>query len=74
MHWFLHPVVRDAQAVSNQFGVKPKTRRRRSEDAKLQKSQISVLVLNAGTVTGEAANTSYLLTKNGFATKTLPDG
>ena len=73
VHSFLHPDVRDAQAVSNQFGVKPKTpAKKKAKVHKLQKSQISVLVLNAGTVTGEAANTTYLLTKNGYTTKTLP--
>jgi hypothetical protein len=39
---------------------------------KLPKSQISTLVLNAGTVTGEAANTSYLLETHGYTTKKLP--
>lgn len=33
---------------------------------------ISVLVLNGGNITGEASNTSYLLGKQGFVTKTLP--
>jgi hypothetical protein len=38
----------------------------------LPRSGISVLVLNAGTVPGEAANTTYLLTQRGYTTKSLP--
>jgi hypothetical protein len=33
-----------------------------------------VLVLNAGTVAGQASNTSYLLTTRGYTTKSLPAG
>ena len=40
----------------------------------MPKSQISVLVLNAGTVSGQASNTSYLLTTRGYTTKALPAG
>ena len=59
VHSFLHPDVRDAQAVSNQFGVKPKTpKKKTTKEHKLPKSQISVLVLNAGRVAGEAENTT----------------
>ena len=57
VHSFLHPVVRDAQAVSNQFGSSRRRRKKKPKVHKLPKTQISVLVLNAGTVTGEAANT-----------------
>ena len=67
---FLHPNLRDAQRVGIQLGhgkakKKPKVH-------PLPKSQISVLVLNAGHLAGEASNTSYLLTTSGYTTKTLP--
>jgi hypothetical protein len=74
VHSFLHPDVRDVQAVSNQFGVKPKTPKKKAKVRKLPKPEISVLVLNAGRIAGEAENTSYLLTKHGYTTKTLPAG
>jgi LCP family protein required for cell wall assembly len=75
VHSFLHPDVRDVQAVSNQFGVKPKSpKEKKTKVHKLPKSQISVLVLNAGRVAGEAENTSYELTTHGYTTKTLPAG
>jgi LCP family protein required for cell wall assembly len=38
----------------------------------LRPSSISTLVLNAGTVAGRAANTSYLLQKLGYRTRQLP--
>jgi LCP family protein required for cell wall assembly len=57
---FLHPVVPNLS-----HGRKGKT-------PKLPHKDISVLVLNAGHITGEAANTSYMLGKHGFVTKTLP--
>jgi LCP family protein required for cell wall assembly len=69
---FQHPDVRDTQAVNSQFGGRPKTRKKPKKQHKLPKSQVSVLVLNAGHVAGEAANTTYLLTKSGYATKSLP--
>jgi LCP family protein required for cell wall assembly len=69
---FLHPDVREAQAVSNQVAGVPKSSNKKPKVHKLAKSDISVLVLNAGTTPGEAANTSYLLTQRGFATKALP--
>ncbi|MFL5959423.1 MAG: LCP family protein [Gaiellaceae bacterium] len=67
---FLHPNGSDAERVNAQLGgphqpKKPKTH-------PLPKSQVSVLVLNAGHVPGEAANTTYLLTKHGYTTKKLP--
>src|SRR3954468_2544794 len=73
VHSFLHPDVRQVQAVNQQFGGKPKTPKTKKQP-KLPKSQISVLVLNAGTVAGEAANTTYQLTTRGYATKSLPSG
>src|SRR3954451_14442989 len=73
VHSFLHPDVRQVQAVNQQFGGKPKTPKTKKQP-KLPKSQISVLVLNAGTVAGEAANTTYQLTTRGYATKSLPAG
>jgi LCP family protein required for cell wall assembly len=72
VHRFLSPDLRDAQAVNAQFGGRPKTPKKKSKVHKLPKSQISVLVLNAGNTAGEAANTSYELTKNGYTTKDLP--
>jgi LCP family protein required for cell wall assembly len=74
VHSFLHPNVRDAQAVSVQLGGRPKTPKRKTKAHKLPSSQVSVLVLNAGTVAGEASNTTYLLTQRGYTTKTLPAG
>ncbi len=68
VHEFLNPNVPSAgtgpgQAGGTQHGAKKHP---------LAKKRISVLVLNAGTVAGEASNTTYLLTKQGYATKTLP--
>ncbi len=74
VHGFLNPDVRDSTAVSSQFGGHPKTPKKKTKVHKLPKSQISVLVLNAGPVAGEAANTTYLLSKNGYTTKELPAG
>ncbi len=48
---FLHPDVRDAQTVNTQLGGRPKTPKK-SKGHKLPTPQISVLVLNAGTVAG----------------------
>src|SRR4051794_35275938 len=71
---FLHPDVRDVQAVDTQFGGHPKNAKKQKKQKKLPKSQISVLVLNAGTVAGQASNTSYLLATRGYTTKSLPAG
>ena len=71
---FTHPDVREAQAVNNQFGSHPKRSKKPTKQHKLPKSKISVLVLNAGTVPGEASNTTYLLTTHGYTTRTLPAG
>jgi LCP family protein required for cell wall assembly len=59
VHRFLHPVV-------------PVEHEHKGKTPKLPYKSISVLVLNAGNITGEAASTSYRLHKHGFATKKLP--
>ncbi|HEU5214754.1 MAG TPA: LCP family protein [Gaiellaceae bacterium] len=70
VHSFLHPNVSDAQRVNLQLsGRKPKTKPKRKP---LAKSDVSVLVLNAGDTPGEASNTTYLLSTDGYTTKTLP--
>ena len=69
---FLNPDVRDAQAVNTQLGGKPNAPKKTTKQHKLPRSQVSVLVLNAGTIPGEASNTTYQLTKRGYATKALP--
>ena len=74
VHGFLHPNVRDAQAVNSQLGGRPATPKKKTTKHKLPPSQVSVLVLNAGNIAGEAGNTSYLLSKQGYDTKTLPSG
>jgi LCP family protein required for cell wall assembly len=71
---FRHPDVRQVDAVNSQFGGKPKTHKKTEKQPKLPKSQVSVLVLNAGTVAGQASNTSYLLATRGYTTKSLPAG
>jgi LCP family protein required for cell wall assembly len=68
---FLHPDVREAEAVNAQFGGGSKPRKK-AKQHKLPKHAISVLVLNAGTVPGEARDTTYLLTTKGYTTKSLP--
>ncbi|HEY2353279.1 MAG TPA: LCP family protein [Gaiellaceae bacterium] len=65
VHRFLHPVVPTAQHAHKGGGKGSKT-------PKLPHKDISVLVLNAGDITGEAANTSGLLGAQSFAMKTLP--
>ena len=70
---FRSPDVRESQALNAQLlGHKKHTKAKRRHP--LAKSSISVLVLNAGTVPGEASNTSYLLSKHGYRTKTLSAG
>jgi len=66
---FLHPDVTLPTRASDQaLGIKPKATKQKT----LKPSQISTLVLNAGNVAGRAANTTYLLTRLGYQTKTLP--
>ena len=75
VHSFMHPDVRVADAVNAQFGGKAKTpKKTTTKGHKLPKSQISVLVLNAGHTAGEAENTTYRLTLHGYTTKKLPAG
>jgi LCP family protein required for cell wall assembly len=75
VHSFLNPDVRDTSAVSSQVGGHVNApKKKKSKVHTLPKSQVSVLVLNAGPVAGEAANTTYLLSKSGYATKDLPAG
>ena len=74
VHSFLHPDVRDAQAVNAQFGGHKKTPKKTTKQHKLAKSTISVLVLNGGRIPGEASNTSYRLSTHGYTTKALPSG
>lgn len=64
VHRFLHPVVPKVRHTHR--GGKGKT-------PAIPPKDISVLVLNAGTITGEAADTSYRLGKHGFDMKSLPD-
>jgi hypothetical protein len=63
VHRFLHPILPAAHHRHTGKG---------STKPKIPYKRISVLVLNGGNITGEAANTSYLLHQHGFATKTLP--
>jgi LCP family protein required for cell wall assembly len=70
VHSFLHPNLRQTKNVGVEFlGHHPK--QAKSKHA-LPKSKISVLVLNAGNVAGEAANTALLLSQHGYTTKKLP--
>jgi LCP family protein required for cell wall assembly len=67
---FEHPdVTLPKRANAAALGRKPPA----APEKKLKPSDISVLVLNGtGTVQGLASNTTYLLTKQGYATRTLP--
>jgi LCP family protein required for cell wall assembly len=67
VHRFMYPRVPASSANAGHKKTGP-----RKPVHKLRKSQISTLVLNAGRVAGEAANTTYLLTTKGYSTKTLP--
>jgi LCP family protein required for cell wall assembly len=71
---FLHPDVRVGTAVSNQYSGHKKPPTKTKKRHPLPRSAISVLVLNAGRVPGEASNTTYLLGKHGYTTKTLAAG
>jgi LCP family protein required for cell wall assembly len=74
VHSFMNPDVRDAAAVNAQFGGQKQKPKKTTKGHKLAKSQISVLVLNAGHTAGEAENTTYRLTLHGYTTKKLPAG
>ncbi len=66
---FRHPDVAAGRRATDQlFGIKP----HRPKKPKLKPPKISVLVLNAATTPGLAANTTYLLAQRGFQTKQLP--
>ena len=67
---FRHPDVSEGQRATDQaLGIKEHQAKKK---ATLKRGQISVLVLNAGTVPGRAADTTYLLGQKGFDTKQLP--
>src|SRR5205085_5060565 len=70
---FLHPDVRVGAAVGAQYLAHKKHTKTKKRHP-LPKSQISILVLNAGRVPGAASNTTYLLGKHGYTTKTLSTG
>jgi LCP family protein required for cell wall assembly len=71
VHNFLYPDIRQSQAVNAQFfGHRKKVGKKKQH--KLPRARVTVLVLNAGTVPGEASNTNYLLTQRGYSTRTLP--
>src|SRR5262249_33198287 len=69
---FLHPDVSESNRVSAQLVGAPKPKKTTKHVRPLPRSQVSVLVLNAGTVPGEASQTNYLLSTRGFTTKSLP--
>jgi LCP family protein required for cell wall assembly len=62
---FLHPPVSAPHHVKKSGGGIPKPTK------KIPHKQVSVLVLNASNVAGQASNTTYLLRQHGFSTKTL---
>src|SRR5579862_8798683 len=71
VHNFLHPPVLTVKPA----GVPSTGTTHHAKNPKgpsLPRKDVSVLVLNAGHTAGEASNTTYLLTKRGFDTKTLP--
>jgi LCP family protein required for cell wall assembly len=70
VHNFLHPVVKPPRQVG--IPGSPQAHHPKTKVHKLPPKDVSVLVLNAGRIAGEAANTSYLLSKHGYATKSLP--
>jgi LCP family protein required for cell wall assembly len=72
VHNFLHPDIRQSGAVNAQFFGVPKKKTAKKNQHKLPRSKITVLVLNAGTIPGEASNTSYLLGKRGYSPRSLP--
>lgn len=66
---FEHPdLSQGTRATDQALGIKPHTAKKK----KLKPGQISVLVLNAGDVTGRAANTAYELGQRGYRTVQLP--
>jgi LCP family protein required for cell wall assembly len=69
---FLHPDVSESNRVSAQLVGAPKPKKTASKTHPLSRAQISTVVLNAGTVPGEASQTSYLLARHGITVKSLP--
>jgi len=71
VHNFLHPNVHQSTTINDQFAGHRKTAPKQ-KTPKLPKQKISVLVLNGGTIPGEATNTTFLLSAHGYTTKTMP--
>jgi len=71
VHNFLHPNVHQSTTINDQFAGHRKTAPKQ-KTPKLPKEKISVLVLNGGTIPGEATNTTFLLSAHGYTTKTMP--
>src|SRR5262249_39683095 len=71
VHSSLHPDASEPTRLSAQL-IGHKKKPSRKKQPPLPKSDVSVVVLNAGNVPGEASNTTYLLTQRGYATKSLP--
>jgi hypothetical protein len=67
---FVHPVIKPPRQVG--IPGSPAVHHSKKKGPKLRPRQISVLVLNGGTMAGEASNTTYLLTQQGYRTKSLP--
>ena len=66
---FEHPdLSQGTRATDQALGIKPHVAKKKQ----LKPDQISVLVLNGGTVAGRAADTTYQLGQRGFQTKQLP--
>ncbi|HZD86470.1 MAG TPA: LCP family protein [Gaiellaceae bacterium] len=73
VHQFEHPNISEPKQVSDQLlGHKATHKKKKTNTPPLKAKDISVLVLNAGTVPGRAANTTYLLTQRGYHTAQLP--
>jgi LCP family protein required for cell wall assembly len=67
---FVHPVIKPPRQVG--IPGSPAVHHSKKKGPKLRPRQNSVLVLNGGTMAGEASNTTYLLTQQGYRTKSLP--
>ena len=71
VHSFLHPDVSEPTRLSAQL-IGHRKKPSKKKQPPLAKSDVSVLVLNASKIPGEASNTTYLLTQRGYSTKSLP--
>jgi LCP family protein required for cell wall assembly len=71
VHSFLHPVIRQPQQIGLPGVKKP---HHATKVKKLPPRDVSVLVLNAGHLAGQAVETTYLLSMRGYAMKQLPSG